>query len=851
MTMKNLFFVMICVTLCVSNVHAEKYNYKFNNVSLSDALTAIAEQNNDIQINFIYNELDSYYTSAIINTDDTYDALRRVIGLNPVSIINKGHRYYIEALQHGKFDFYGRVINDDNEPIVGASVIALSPRDSTVITYGISDIEGRFSLPCDKKNLLIKFSCVGYRTKYVNHPAFSMGSIKMQQLPVLLSNVSVESDNTVLSNEKNTYIPSSRQKNASIDATDLLRRMAIPQLVINPGDNSVKDVFGNIVPVYINYHRAENDELVGLKTTDVRKIEFIEFPTDPRFNCEQRVVNIIVQEYEYGGYTKISEAAETLNGVYNNTTIFNKFTFKKMTYDLFVGNNNKDYRHYGAESYQDYHLDSDGDNYTVHRDELLKDSHRRTNEFPVTLRASYITPKFTARNTLSYTYFSNPDEQSSGELKVNLHPENDYSYIRTTPNKNNTIYYRSNLWGRIGSAASFDITPSFLHTHRNNISAYESTLMQAPISNFITENTYNWGVQANARMILKEKHQLSLFISGGQNINKLNYRGTDNIDDSYYNSYVVSNLRYMLQNRKYSVTSFFGFGFSHNSMNGLVTDNLFPWCGVNGSVSINKKSNISAYLYYQITTPDIDMKANDKIRSNEFLYLTGNPYLKDWTQLTGNISCNWFHNNALSLAVFAGYTQDFNRVATVYRPYADGAAIIRDYMNDGDYINAYAGLQINYKLFNNSLQLYANLTQNAYRITGSYKNSFNPFRVQLQAVYYWKSFNILASWGNPRNTLTENSNIFIRGRNFHVISVGWGNGKWNVNIGVRNLFNKGWNSEIRERSTPLFREYQQFYNPSAHRSLNLTVAYTVGYGKKVQRGNEVGAQSGAPSAIIK
>ena len=833
------------------SVSAYKYNYSFSSTPISEAIVRISKDHPYVNISFIYKELDSYKTSAKIHTDNIYDVLRQTIGLNPVSIINKGDSYYIEALQHGKYKYIGNVIDSDSEPIIGASVMLLTPCDSTVITYGVTDSNGRFTIPCDKKNVLAKFTCVGYKTAYANMSNFATGTVTMQMSPIQLSVVSVEADNTLLSTDKNIYIPTSSQKNASQNAADLLRRMAIPQLVINPADNTVKDVFGNHVAVFINYHEAQSDELKGMKMTDVRKIECIEFPADPRFKGEQRVVNFIVQEYEYGGYTKGSESFTTLNGRFNNTDIFSRFTYKKMTYDIYAGSDNRNFHHSGADNSAIYRLDNNGTPVTVTRKETFKKSDTRINEYPVTLRASYYSPRFTARNTLSFTHHSSPEQLSCGDLNVNIHPEKDYSYLRNTPNRNNTIYYNSDIWGALGSNASFDITPTFHHTHRDNLFSYESTLIYEPIINNIIENSYNWSLQANGRIAIGQKSQLSLFISGGQNINNLTYQGSNNIYDSYSNSFAVGELRYRYQTRKISLSAFLGMGYDKNSINGINANDAFPRFGANAWLSLNKKSQLSAYISYQTTTPDISMKANDVVQRNEYMYLTANPNLKNWRNLTSNLSYNWFYNNTFSLAAFAGYDQDFNRVATIYKLYKDGAALLRDYINDGSYRHYYLGVSANYKLFNNSLQLYANLTQNAYEITGDYSGSYYPFRIQLQGVYYWKSFNVLASWGNPQRTLSENSNYIIRGRNFLMFSIGWGNGTWSVNFAANNIFNKGWRYQTWETHTPFYDEYQQVYTPSVNPSINFSVTYTIGYGKKIQRGNEVRGQGSAPSAIIR
>lgn len=151
----------MAVMTCIS-AGAYKYAYLFDNTPISAAIVRISKDNPDVNISFIYKELDNYRTSAHIATDNVYTALRKIVGLNPISVINRENHFYIEALQHGNFNYYGRVVAKDEEPVVGASIMFLTPRDSTVITYGVTDSNGYFSIPCDKKKILAKFTMVRY-----------------------------------------------------------------------------------------------------------------------------------------------------------------------------------------------------------------------------------------------------------------------------------------------------------------------------------------------------------------------------------------------------------------------------------------------------------------------------------------------------------------------------------------------------------------------------------------------------------------------------------------------------------------------------------------------------------------
>ncbi|MDE7109104.1 MAG: carboxypeptidase-like regulatory domain-containing protein, partial [Muribaculaceae bacterium] len=204
--MKRLILSLIAV-LWLAAAYPEKFTYNFKTMSLSEALSLIAEEHPQLKLNFIYNDLDNYNVSGRIDTEDGYTALKQLIGLNPVSVIKKGNHIYVEALQHGKFRYYGNVVGNNAEPVVAATVLILAPKDSTVITYGITDNDGRFSIPCDQKDVIGKLSCVGYKTTYRKFNNFNVGSIKMSENPVLLKNVNVTADDARLYSDKSVYLP--------------------------------------------------------------------------------------------------------------------------------------------------------------------------------------------------------------------------------------------------------------------------------------------------------------------------------------------------------------------------------------------------------------------------------------------------------------------------------------------------------------------------------------------------------------------------------------------------------------------------------------------------------------------
>ena len=114
-----------------------------------------------------------------------------------------------------------------------------------------------------------------------------------------LQEITVEATNQYVSANNSTYIPSRRQKNSAADAVALLSQMAIPQIDVNPADRTVKTSTGKDIAIYIDFIKATTQDLEGMRTADVKKVEYLLYPQDPRFQGAQYVINFIMQKYEW------------------------------------------------------------------------------------------------------------------------------------------------------------------------------------------------------------------------------------------------------------------------------------------------------------------------------------------------------------------------------------------------------------------------------------------------------------------------------------------------------------------------------------------------------------------------
>lgn len=849
--MTRLALFIIALVTCFT-ASAAKYSYSFSNTPVSEALVTLGDDYPDLNLSFIYKELDFYRTSGRVDADDPYTALRQIVGLNPILVTEKNGVYYIEAMQHGKHVYTGRVVADDGDPVAAATVKLLAPKDSTVLSYAVTDSNGRFNIPCDIQGAIAKVTCVGYLPVVKNCDSFNLGTVRMTPQPLQLKAVSVEAQMNSTYSDKSIYTPSGRQKKASQNAIDLLRMMAIPQIRVSLSSNTVTDNSGADVTIFINSLEASSEEMEGLRTADVRRVEYLEFPTDPRFHGAQRVINIIVQEYAYGGYTKTTVNENCLTGLSGRVSVFSKFAYKKMTFDLYAATSNSDVHHVGTNTEATYNLtDEAGKVFTLDRNETTETSHYKRNEYPVTFRATYATDKVQIRNLIGFTYTGIPDFSYSGRLTYSPSDQlKGYEFERNNPSRTNALAYSGTYFFSLPNGFSLDFSPSASYSHINDRTIY-SVSERPEIYRHAREDASNFRLNLYLRKKIGTKHSFMIGGNGGDIINRLEYLGANGYRDKFNNPFGVGMLGYNYITRKFSLSIDGGIVVEKSDINGQKHTDPYPFTHINLKYALSRKSSFSMYFQYATNSPGISEKSPDILQENEVLYISGNPMLESSRHTTVTLNYSWLPSNRFGMNLFGIFYGLYDRMMTVYSPYKDGAAVIRSYRNNGDFLNGRIGVSANYKLLDGNLQLYGNVQQNFYKSTGIFNYSCNPMNLLAEATYYLNNLYFMGAYEGSTKTMGKSAPVISQTRDSYRIAAGWSNSDWNIRLTAYNFFNKGWAANEYTTISSCYTSVRTAIGSTYHPRINLSATYTFGYGKKVQRRNEVGQQEGASSAILK
>lgn len=841
--------MLLCVMSAVVMAHAETFSYSFNSTPLPTAIQTIMENHPGLDINFIYNELENYNTSAYVHADNAYDALRQTIGLNPVTVVKAKGCYYVEALQHGKYIYAGRAIGTDNEPVVAATVMLLAPNDSTVLTYGIADEEGRFRIPCDRTNVIAKLSCMGYKTTYHRCTTFNIGAIIMQENAVNLDMVTVEGDNAQLYADRTTYIPTQRQKNASQTGDELLSHMAIPQLgMITNGKVTTNS--GRNVAVYIDFLPASETQLKAMNVRDVKKIEYYTAPSDPRFQGEAYVINFIMQQYEYGGYVKgfghlnlISYSEQLLAST--------RFQHKKMKYDLIASGWNMNSNHYGSDMTETFRLpEEDGGTLEFDRHSRTTGSKTEKQQYFVGFKATYTSDQILASTEIDGNVNNNPHSDMHGTVSYskNIYPSSSYS--STFDENSRFISFRGNYYFELPGKNSLTFTPYYVYSHTRQASSYIEESFRG-IHNSAVDNTNQLNGDLKYNHNFGEAGNLLTFIRGNYEYNRTRYSGSVSAYDKAKAIRIGGGVNYSIGKDNFYGMAGFGYDWDQLEFGEIEDHKVSPWADLSLSLLIKKRHSLALTFHYSTWQPSPSYKSGNIIIASPFLKYTGNPNLSPSKSYDIGIDYTWRPNNRFNMAAFAYGWFKGDRYAFDYEPTSDG--ILRTIKQPiGSFANIKYGVNATAKFLDNNLDLTAQIAriQNYDGKPFNTNHSFIYWHARVR--YYLKNWHFSLTYiSDNANTENATTGFWNKSKNDWQLSIGWAKGDWNVKTNIINMTRWNWRSGRRTMQSRYYSVNELICNGSSHALIQLSATYTIGYGKKVQTDNEPSVSGSASSGILK
>jgi hypothetical protein len=647
------------------------------------------------------------------------------------------------------------------------------------------------------------------------------------------------------------YTPGKKMKKAAIDATSLLFNMQIPQLIVSPSDNAITTAAGAGISTFIDYVPASAQDLAALRPEDVAKIEVLDFPQDSRFAGADHVVNFIMQRYEWGGYTKITAIGRTLNDDFLSGNLYQKYVYKKWSFDASVSSWGMwlgKYRDSKQELFSNINVNgSDIDELT--RSSYTNDFTGKKNAQLASARAIFQGSNYYIMHTISF------DRDGMPVIWQRSVEEYDNPILPSTESTNQqksqsiSVALNGNYGFFLPRGNNLVVNWTFSHSGNNRDTKYALGSL-SPIQNINKEKVYNPEVNLFYSKTFSHSNTLRANLNSYTTYYNTKYVGSYNGIQKLVSSENMAFLEYM-QSWNFGLNIFTRIGLSHvlGRVNGVnVMNEINPRVGFQLQYQISQKNSVGLEAWWANSHPQPSTYNSALVRSNELLWIKGNPDLKNVYGPMLTASYNFMPTNNFSMFATAAYNRYANAPIYSYSVLSGYSGITRTYSDRNNSQEISAKVAANLRLFNNALSLYASGKILREINTGDHPLRNTSVTATAKVSYYMKNISASLYYDSPSKTIMNNGGFLRWLPCSYGLMATYSIGDLKVNLSFKNWFSNGHAKKSYLSEHYSVTEWEWLNGRS--RNVELTLSYTFSYGKKMNHDSNLNNIAGSKSAIL-
>lgn len=742
----------------------------------------------------------------------------------------------------------GRVIDKSNTQPIEYANIALLTQDSTFVAGINTDVNGCFSFNNPVGNYLVSISYMGYQTSYTPVKNVTenkdMGDIGIEPSSVMLEGVTVTAQSVINKADRKLITPSAEQVKTSTSAFDLLKKLQLTRIEVNPLTNAVSTTGNGEVQLRINGVKVTNADVQSLRPEDIIRIEFHDDP-GVRYGNAAAVIDYITRRSMSGGNVNgdfmnnlssgLGFAEDNLSAKYNNK----KSEFSVNTY----------YSHRKINWIQANNESFVFPDKQINREEIGDPTVFKQNNLNSSLNYSLMDKdNYFFNATFRYNYSDLPNMYSDRNSKI-FTSDNEVPLVISDHSTEQTkspaldLYFQKNL--KNDQLLIFNVVGTYIDAHNTRLyQEHREKTAVTDIYSDISGNKYSLIAEGIYERKIGEG-KLTGGIKHVQVYSQNKYKGTTVADIAMKQAESYAYGEYQLKKGKFSYMANLTATRFYYSQAGKSQEKYT----LQPSARITYNPNDNLYFRYRLNVwssiPSLSNLNNVEQAIDSLQIRRGNPNLKS-NQTYSQTFASGYNKGIFGVELFSRYSYASKPVMESIL-FEDGV-FVRTYENQKSHEHLQA--QISFKVkplkdyltisFSPGINHYISKGQN---YTHKYTNRF--FRISVDGSYknFTGMFNYYSPWDYFYGEGLEN------GERLHMAGIGYNKPKWSVMLGAFNPFGGHYkrNNENRSELNPV---KSRISTESLTRMYTIKVTFNLDFGRKFSGGDKRINNSDTDSGIM-